>query len=123
MSYINKFEKAIEYFDFVQIEPIGSGGTGGEYLELFKSFAWLFFLVMRQKIPIKQAYEADYLLISVLYLMVRYIFDYLRPRSAQRVGTNKDIVSNILSQLFQIFEIDYPLAFKSITAQVDDHFE
>lgn len=78
---------------------------------------------MLQRIPIRHNYEADYLLISVLYLMVRYVFEYLRPSSAQRVGTNKDIVSNILSQLFQIFEIDHPAVFKTITAQVDDIFE
>lgn len=55
--------------------------------------------------------------------MVRYVFDYLRPRTALRVGTNKDIISSILSQLFQIFEIDHPQSFKLITSKVDDLFE
>jgi hypothetical protein len=61
------------------------------------------FLVMSQKIHTLEPFESDYLLISVLYLMVRYVFDYLRPSSALRIGTNKDIISNILNQLFQIF--------------------
>jgi len=70
---------------------------------IFKSFAWLLFLSTSQQIATKNPQETDYLLISVLYLMVRYGFDYLRPRCCPPLDSKRSLVSTILSQLFQIF--------------------
>ncbi len=98
------------------------------YPALFNSFSWLMFLLMQEVTEVnkKNHYETDYLLIAVLYLMVRYAFDYLRPKSAPPQPynlNNKEIIRDILNQLFQIFEIDHPQVFKKITNEVDSHFE
>ena len=95
---MTKFERAISYFDFVELV-----GEAYGYLGIFKSFAWLLFLITSQKLKTNDSQETDYLLISVLYLMVRYGFDYLRPKCCPPLDSKKSLVSTILSQLFQIF--------------------
>ena len=80
---------------------------------------------MRGRIAVRNTYESDYLLIAVLYLVVRYAFEYLRPRAMDHMQphSGKSLVSSILQQLFSIFVIDHPQAFKAITSKVDTHFE
>jgi hypothetical protein len=85
---------------------------------------WILFLTMANKFSIKNGFDADYLLISVMYLMVRYSFDYLKPKNAPKIkANNKTIISSILKKLFQIFLIEDVSCFKSITAIVDDYFD
>jgi len=76
---------------------------------LFRSFTWLFFLQANHYLKISSDCEADYLLISVFYLMTRCAFDYLRPKNAPRIvnkSNNKALITSILQKLFQIFLID-----------------
>ena len=95
LDYVTKFERAVQYFDFVELVP-----ERCEYISLFRSFAWLLFLLMTELVPTKKEHEKDYLLIAVLYIMVRYSFDYVRPRSAPHSETSKTIITSILNQLF-----------------------
>lgn len=58
--------------------------------------------------------------------MVRYSFDYLRPKSIQSLPKSKHnqkiLVTSILQNLFQIFLIDDTVSFKNITNLVDCYF-
>jgi hypothetical protein len=117
-GYLAKFERAIDYFDFVELTSCAFG-----YLAIYRSFAWLLFLLIHKRVSPASEAESDYLLIAVLYLMVRYGFEYIRPRSAPTLGSSKTLVTSILSQLFQIFEIDHPSLFKKVTSLVDEQFE
>jgi len=58
--------------------------------------------------------------------MVRYGFDYMRPKNTPTSvnrSNSKVLITSILQKLFQIFLIDDPISFKKITAMVDQHFE
>lgn len=96
------------------------------YKNAFKSFTWLFFLQARQQLNIESSAESDYLLISILYLTVRYAFAYIRPREIAMLNVannQKNLVTAILNKLFQIFIIDDVSSFKAINSLVDDYFD
>ena len=80
------------------------------------------FLNMREAIPMRSSTELDYLLISVLYIMVRYAHPYLRIRKMPVAHNNKVLIASILEQLFSIFVIDDPICFKKVNAQADSYF-
>ena len=78
---------------------------------------------MHSLIPTNNHTEVDYLLISVLYLMVRYAHPYLRPRKMAPIHNNKALIASIIEQLFSIFIIEDPVSFKKINSEVDSQFE
>ena len=114
LRYVCKFEKALEYFQLVEVVD-----SQGQYVHLYRSFAWLLFLLMVREVGRESQMETDYLLISVLYIMIRFGFDYIRPKQAPPAHSNATLITSILNQLFQIFEIDHPAVFKRVTAQTD----
>lgn len=118
--FMEKFQRAMTYFDFKERRD-----QGGEYLRLFSSFTWLLFVHLHSELGLPSEEEQDYLLISVLYLTVRYAFDYLFPKSIELppCSQQKALITSILHTLFDIFFIAQPATFKQITALVDDHFE
>jgi hypothetical protein len=74
---------------------------------------------MHCQIPTNNHVEVDYLLISVLYLMVRYVHPYLRPKKMASIHNNKTLIASIIEQLFSIFIIEEPTSFKRINSEVD----
>jgi hypothetical protein len=81
---LKHFEKALQYFNFEERIP-----EMNHYSHIFRSFSWLLFLEMRNYIDTKNQTENDYLLISVLYLMVRHSFDYYRPKAIPQLSESK----------------------------------